>query len=94
MTVKHVLLKAELRISDFKHFHWLAEHRLSVHIPVVPNMVKKRVSNKANGKHFCSSEKKGPTKTVLDRNKINMEELLTLEILIKHLFYSGLLGTK
>ena len=43
-----VLLKTELRISDFQHFHWLAGHRLSVHIPAVPNMVKERVSNKVN----------------------------------------------
>ena len=27
-----ILLKAELRISNFQHFHWLAGHRLSVHI--------------------------------------------------------------
>ena len=24
------LLKTELRISDFQHFHWLAGHKLSV----------------------------------------------------------------
>ena len=29
-------------------------------------------------------------KAVLDRNKINMEELLILEFLMKQLFYSGL----
>ena len=34
--------------KDFKYFHWLAEHRQSVHIPAVPNMVKKHVSNKAS----------------------------------------------
>ena len=63
------LLKTELRISDFQHFHWLAGHRLSVHIPAVPNMVKERVSNKVSWKHFCSSaEKKWPTKAGLDRN--------------------------
>ena len=41
-------LKAELRILEFNHFRWLAGHRLSVHIPAVPNMVKERVSNKAS----------------------------------------------
>ena len=85
------LLKTELRMSDFKHFYWLAGHRLSVHTSVYPVMVKERVSNKASWKHFCSSEKKWPTKTVLDQNKINMEELLILEFLINQLFYSGLL---
>ena len=68
------LLKTELRISDFQHFHRLARHRLSVHKPVVPNMVKERVSNKASEKHVYSSEKKWSTKAVLNRNKINMEE--------------------
>ena len=43
-----ILLKTELRISDFQHFHWLAGYRLSVHIPAVPNMVKEHVSNKAS----------------------------------------------
>ena len=33
------LLKTELRISHFQHFHWLAGHRLSAHIPALPNMV-------------------------------------------------------
>ena len=42
------LLKTELRISDFQHFHWLVGHRLPVHLPAVPNMVKERVSNKAS----------------------------------------------
>ena len=37
---KAILLKPELRISEFQHFHWLTGHRLSVHIPAVPNMVK------------------------------------------------------
>ena len=54
-------------------------------------MVKGCVSNKASGKHFCSSENKWPTKAVLDRNEINMEELLILEFLIKQLFYLCLL---
>ena len=38
------LLKTELRISHFQHFHWLAGHRLSAHIPALPNMVNERVS--------------------------------------------------
>ena len=38
------LLKTELRISDFQHFHWLAGHRLSAHIPALPNMANERVS--------------------------------------------------
>ena len=42
-----LLLKTELRMSDLQHFHWLAGHRISVHIPAIPNMVKERVSNKA-----------------------------------------------
>ena len=42
------LLKTKLRISHFKYFHWRAGHRLSVHIPAVPNMVRERVSNKGS----------------------------------------------
>ena len=42
-----------LRVLDLQHFHWLAGHRLSVHIPAVPNMFKERVSNKANWKHLA-----------------------------------------
>ena len=30
------LLKTDLRISDFQHFHWLAGHRLSAHIHALP----------------------------------------------------------
>ena len=40
------ILKTELRISDFQHFHWLAGHRLSAHVPALPNMVNERISNK------------------------------------------------
>jgi len=41
-------------------------------------MVKERISNKESLKHFCSSEKEGPTKTILDHKKKNsMEELLS-----------------
>ena len=36
-TKKNVLLKTELQISDFQHFHWFTGHRLSVQIPAVPN---------------------------------------------------------
>ena len=46
-TIYYHLLKTEPRISDFQHFHWfagpelvMAGHRLSIHIPAVPNMVK------------------------------------------------------
>ena len=77
------LLKTELQISDFQYFHWLAGHRLSVHIPAVTDVVKELVSNKANWKHFSSSVKKWSTKAVLDPNKINVEELLITEFLIK-----------
>ena len=52
-------------------------------------MAKERVSNKASLKYFCSTKKKWPTKAVLDRYKINMEELLILEFQIKQFFYSG-----
>ena len=38
------ILKTKLRISDFQHFHWLAGHRLSAHIPALPNMDNERVS--------------------------------------------------
>ena len=38
------LLKTELRISHFQHFHWLAGHRLSAHIPALPNMVNEHSS--------------------------------------------------
>ena len=55
-------------------------------------MVKERVSSKANRKRVCSSQKNG--NGVLDRNKINMEESLIPELLMKQLFYSGLLDIK
>ena len=38
------LLKTELRILDFQHFHWLAGHRLSAHIPALPNMVNESIN--------------------------------------------------
>ena len=36
LVIYHFLLKTELRILDFQHFHWLAGHRLSAHIPALP----------------------------------------------------------
>ena len=55
------LLKTELWISDLQYFHWLAGHRLSVHIPAVPNMVKERVSNKAAENIFAADKSRfGP----------------------------------
>ena len=38
-----ILLKTELRISHFQHFHWLSGYSLSAHIPVLPNMVNENV---------------------------------------------------
>ena len=91
------LLKTKQQISDFQHFYWLTENRLSVYIPAVPNMVKESISNKASRKHFCSSEEiKTADKSCFGpvHNEINKEELLTLKFLIKQLFYSGLLDIK
>ena len=39
-----ILLKPELQISHFQHFHWLTGHRLSAHIPALPNMVNEHSS--------------------------------------------------
>ena len=41
------ILKTDLQIVDFQHFHWLAGHRLSAHIPALPNMVNESI-NKEN----------------------------------------------
>ena len=41
------LLKTELLILDFQHFHWLAGHRLSAHIPALPNMVSERINKES-----------------------------------------------
>ena len=41
------LLKTELRILDFQHFHWLAGHRLSAHIPALPNMVNESINKES-----------------------------------------------
>ena len=42
-----ILLKTELRTSHLKHFHWLAAHRLSAHIPALSNMVNEASIKKA-----------------------------------------------
>ena len=41
------ILKTELRILDFQHFHWLAGHRLSAHIPALPNMVNESIKKES-----------------------------------------------
>ena len=41
------LLKTELRILDFQHFQWLAGHRLSPHIPALPNMVNESINKES-----------------------------------------------
>ena len=46
------LLKTELRILDFQHFHWLAGHRLSAHIPALPNMVNESITKESWIKNF------------------------------------------
>ena len=46
------LLKTELRILDFQHFHWLAGHRLSAHIPALPNMVNESINKESWIKDF------------------------------------------
>ena len=46
------LLKTELRILDFQHFHWLAGHRLSAHIPALPNMVNESINKESSIKKF------------------------------------------
>ena len=74
---------------------WIYKHRprLSVHIPAEINMVNESVNSKASCKNFLLLWEKWPTKAVLNRNKINIEDLLILEFLIKQLFYSGLQDT-
>ena len=46
------ILKTELRILDFQHFHWLAEDRLSAHIPALPNMVNENINKESWIKTF------------------------------------------
>ena len=74
LSLSKILLKAELWITDFKHFYWLDGHRQSVHVPTVTIMVKESFSNKASWKHSCHAEKKWPKKVVLGWNKTNVEE--------------------
>ena len=68
-------------MSDFRHFHSLTGHRLSVHIPAAPNMVKERVSSK----FFAPLRKNGCFGPELNEAQIDapVEELLILEFLIK-----------
>ena len=49
---KRLLLKTELGILDFQHFHWLAGHRLSAHIPALPNMVNESINKESWIKNF------------------------------------------
>ena len=42
-----LLLKTELRILDFQHFHWFAGHSLSAHIPALPNMVNESINKES-----------------------------------------------
>ena len=46
------LLKTQLRILDFQHFLWLAGHRLSAHIPALPNMVNESINKESWIKNF------------------------------------------
>lgn len=59
-------------------------------------MVKESISNKRVQNIFAAPTKKWPKKALLDRNKINMKELMILECLIKQqvLFNLGLLDIK
>ena len=57
-----ILLKTELRTSDFQHFHWLAGHRLSVHIPAVPNKLWGALAIKRAENIFAALRKNGQQK--------------------------------
>ena len=46
------ILKTELRILDFQHFHWFAGHRLSAHTPALPNMVNESINKESWIKNF------------------------------------------
>ena len=39
-----LLLNLKHHITPDQHFHWLAGHRLSAHIPAIPNMVNEHIS--------------------------------------------------
>ena len=51
------LLKTELRILDFQHFHWLAGHWLSAHIPALPNMVNESINKESWIKIFSRKQR-------------------------------------
>ena len=94
-----VIANSALQISDFQHFYWLAGHRLSVHIPALPNMVKERVSNKASWKHFCSSDKNGRQKLfwtgiVQDKNRCFSGRVVDPGVFNKTIILLGLAGYK
>lgn len=59
--------KTELRVSDFQHSHWLAEHRISVHILAVYLIWSRNTSKQAEDV-FAAPRKKWQTKAVLDWN--------------------------
>ena len=59
-------LKIELRISEFQHFHWLAGHRLSAHIPALTNMVNELISKRKLDKNF-------PSKPAAIKNRLAAE---------------------
>ena len=59
------LLKTELRISDFQHFHWLAGHRLSVHIPALPRRSMNASANEESSTKIFLRNQPPLTKTIL-----------------------------
>ena len=61
-----------------------------------PYMVKESINNKRVQNIFVAPTKKWPKKALLNRNKINMKELMILECLLKQqvLFNLGLLDIK
>ena len=82
----------------FWEFDSIIMRNLSDILPLfcAPTWLSHHVSeNQEYGQGTCrSSDVKRPTKAILDRIKINMEELLMLQFLIKRLFYSDLLDIK
>ena len=60
-------------MSDFQYYYWIAGHRLSVHIPAVPYMIKERVGNKAADKSRFGAEL---TEAEMDTCLVDTEELL------------------
>ena len=63
------ILKTELRILDFQHFHWLAGHRLSAHIPALPNMVNESINKESS----MRLDKKFPSKLAAIENRLATE---------------------